>query len=193
MSFLFLRTTKTWPKEIAGIPLKTDKDNEPPRCVMDFFEKAGSENNFSDWLNYANTQSTQTPELKIGSNKAVLHKLIASPIHTVQQIEMQQRSAKPRVDVHGTIPYVKSKTIKHSLPNGITSQTLCNQKFQQAEENIYRINHNGVHQSKESKEDLYSMELIEQSLYQSFSFMKPGKKPDVAVGKYIFFVCKINI
>jgi len=181
--FLLLRATKTNSKETAGTPSKKDEENAPPQCVMDFFAKAGSGKNFSEGLpslsSYANTQSTQTPAFKIGSNEAILHKLMASPIHTVEQIEMQQRSATPRVDIPGTIPSEKSKSIKHCSSNSIKPRSLFNQKIQQVEENISHINRNGFHRPKETKETLCSMSMVEQFLNQSDTSVKP----DVAIGK----------
>lgn len=189
---LLLRATKTSSKETAGSFSKKEEENHvPPQCVMDFFAKAGSGKNFSDGLpslsNYANTQSTQTPALKVGSNEAMLHKLMASPIHTVEQIEMQQRSATPKVDILATTPSEKSKPIKQCSLNNIKPRSLFNQKSQAVEEDISHINHNGFHRPKENKETSHNRSPVEQFLNRSVTSMKY----DMAVGKYTLF-CVLN-
>lgn len=154
---------------------------------MDFFAKAGSGKNFSDGLpslsNYANTQSTQTPTLlKTGSSESAMHKLMASPIHTVEQIEMQQRSATPRVDMMDSPRTTPSEqTIKPCSFNNIKPRSLFNQKSQSAEDNISHVNRNGFHRPKDNKENSYSMALIEQFLNQKDTPVKS----DVAMGMLI--------
>lgn len=155
---------------------------------MDFFAKAGSGKNFSDGLpslsTYANSQSTQTPALKSGSNESALHKLMASPIHTVEQIEMQQRSATPRVDILGTTPSEKPKPVKQSSFSNMKPRSLINQLNQQVEDNTSHVNRNGYHRPKDNKENSFSASLIEQFLNQS----DVSDKPDIALSKYLFSV-----
>lgn len=152
---------------------------------MDFFAKAGTGKNFSDGLpslsSYANTQSTQTPALKPVSNETMLHKLMASPIHTVEQIEMQQRSATPKVDIPVATPE-QTKSVKQCSVDNIKPRSLFNQKRHQTEDNTSHINRNGFHLPKDNKENSYSISLIEQFLNQSDTSVKP----DVAISKYIF-------
>lgn len=135
---------------------------------MDFFAKAGSGKNFSEGLpslsSYANTQSTQTPALKTGSNETLLHKLMASPIHTVEQIEMQQRSATPRTDILVTTHTEKTKTCSF---NNIKPRSLINQLNQQDEDNTSHANRNGFHRPKDNKDNSFSASLIEHFLNQS--------------------------
>lgn len=155
---------------------------------MDFFAKAGSGKNFSDGLpslsSYANSQSTQTPALKSGSSESALHKLMASPIHTVEQIEMQQRSATPRVDILGTTPSEKSKPAKQSSFSNMKPRSLINQLNQQVEDNNSHVNRNGYHRPKDNKENSFSASLIEQFLNQS----DVSDKPDIALSKYLFSI-----
>lgn len=155
---------------------------------MDFFAKAGSGKNFSDGLpslsSYASTQSTQTPALKTGPNESMLHKLISSPIHTVEQIEMQQRSATPKTDFSGILLSEQIKPIKQCSFNNIKPRSLINQLDQQAEDETSHVNRNGYHQPKDnSRDNSYSASFIEQFLNQS----DLSEKPDVAMGKYIIF------
>jgi len=161
------------------------EENAPPQCVMDFFAKAGSGKNFSDGLpslsNYANSQSTQTPALKTGSNESMLHKLMASPIHTVEQIEMQQRSATPRADAAGSIPSEDSKSTKQCSFNNIQPRSLINQLNQQADHNNLHINRNGFHRPKDNNEKSYSVSLIEQFLNRNDHTVQS----DIPLGKYI--------
>lgn len=167
-------------------PSKKLEETDPPQCVMDFFAKAGSGKNFSDGLpslsNYASTQSTQTPALK-GSNESLLHKLMASPIHTVEQIEMQQRSATPRADISGTNTTQRIKPVNQCSFNNIKPRSLINQLNQQDEESTPHINRNGYHRPKDTK-DNYSLSplMIEQFLDQS----DVSGKLNVAMGKYIY-------
>lgn len=160
---------------------------------MDFFAKAGSGKNFSDGLpslsSYASTQSTQTPVIKKGSNESMLHKLIASPIHTVEQIEMQQRSATPRVDVLNVTPSEQTKPANQCSFNNIKPRSLINQLNQQADNNTSHVNRNGYHQPKDNNDNSYNVSLIEQFLNQS----DISEKPDVAIGKYIFYIPLINL
>lgn len=153
---------------------------------MDFFAKAGSGKNFSDGLpslsSYANTQSTQTPTLKTGSNESMLHKLMSSPIHTVEQIEMQQRSATPRADILVPTPTEQTKTVKQCSFNNI-KRNLMNQLNQPVEDNNCHTNSNGYHRPKDNKDNSYSTSLIEQFKIQS----DPTEQFDVARGKYIFY------
>lgn len=157
---------------------------------MDFFAKAGSGKNFSDGLpslsNYASTQSTQTPTLKPGSSESMLHKLIASPIHTVEQIEMQQRSATPRADISGTSlsERTNNKPVKQCPFNNIKPRSLMSQLNQQAEDNTSHNNRNGYHRPKDNKDNSYNSSFIEQFLNQN----DISEKPDVAMGKYIFII-----
>lgn len=155
---------------------------------MDFFAKAGSGKNFSDGLpslsNYANTQSTQTPTLKTASNESMLHKLMASPIHTVEQIEMQQRSATPRSDVLVATPTEQTKPAKQCSFNNIKPRSLINQLNQQVEDNNSLAKHNGYHRPKENKDNSYSKSLIEHFLNQS----DQSEKLDVPIGKYIILI-----
>lgn len=152
---------------------------------MDFFAKAGSGKNFSDGLpslsNYASTQSTQTPALK-GSNESLLHKLIASPIHTVEQIEMQQRSATPRGDISGTNTTERTKPVNQCPFNNIKPRSLINQLNQQDENATPHVNRNGYYRPKDNK-DNYSLSssMIEQFLDQS----DVSGNLNVAMGKYI--------
>jgi hypothetical protein len=154
---------------------------------MDFFAKAGSGKNFSDGLpslsSYANTQSTQTPTLKTGSNESMLHKLMASPIHTVEQIEMQQRSATPRSDVLVPTPTEQTKPAKQCSFNNIKPRSLINQLNQQVEDNTSHAKRNGYHHPKENKDNSYSTSLIEHFLNQS----EQSEKLDVPIGKYILY------
>lgn len=152
---------------------------------MDFFAKAGSGKNFSDGLpslsSYANTQSTQTPTLKTGSNESMLHKLMASPIHTVEQIEMQQRSATPRSDILVATPTELNKSAKSCSFNNIKPRSLINQLDQQVEDNTSLAKRNGYHRPKENKDDSYSASLIEHFLNQS----DQSEKLNLPIGKYI--------
>jgi len=164
-----------------GTPSKKVEENAPPQCVMDFFAKAGSGKNFSDGLpslsNYASTQSTQTPVTKTGSNESMLHKLMARPIHTVEQIEMQQRSATPRADVLGATPE-QTKPVNQCLFNNTKPRSLINQLNQQADNNTSHVNRNGYHRPKDNNDNSYNASLIEQFLNQS----DLSEKPDVAIG-----------
>jgi len=151
---------------------------------MDFFAKAGSGKNFSEGLpslsSYANTQSTQTPTLKTGSNEALLHKLMASPIHTVEQIEMQQRSATPRTDILVTTHTEQIKNKSCSF-NKIKPRSLINQLNQQDEDdNTSHANRNGFHRPKDNKDNSFSASLIEHFLNQS----DISEKSSIAMGKY---------
>jgi len=153
---------------------------------MDFFAKAGSGKNFSDGLpslsSYANTQSTQTPAIKTGSNESMLHKLMVSPIHTVEQIEMQQRSVTPRADLLGATPE-PTKPAKQCSFNNIKPRSLINQLNQQADDNISHVNRNGYHRPNDN-DNSYNASLIEQFLNQN----DLSGKPDVAIGKYIYYL-----
>lgn len=60
----------------------------------------------------------------------MLHKLMASPIHTVEQIEMQQRSATPRTD---TLVPTHIEQTKTCLFHNIKPRSLINQLNQQDE------------------------------------------------------------
>lgn len=177
---LFYRANKTSSKG-TGTPSKKVEENAPPQCVMDFFAKAGSGKNFSDGLpSLSSYASTQTPALKPVSNDTLLHKLMASPIHTVEQIEMQQRSVTPRVDASVvTTPSEQTKSIKQNSFNNMKPRSLINQLNQQAEDITSHVNHNGYHRPKEM---LYSSSLIDQFLNQS----EPLEKADILTGKYIF-------
>lgn len=153
---------------------------------MDFFAKAGSGKNFSDGLpslsSYASTQSTQTPTLKPGSSESMLHKLMASPIHTVEQIEMQQRSATPRRDISGvTLSERTNNPVKQCPFNNIKPRSLISQLNQQEKtENITSHNNrNGYHRPKDNKDNSYNTSFIEQFLNQSDISEKPE-----AIGKY---------
>lgn len=172
------RANKTSSKG-SETPSKKIEENAPPQCVMDFFAKAGSGKNFSEGLpslsSYANTQSTQTPALKTGSNETLLHKLMASPIHTVEQIEMQQRSATPRTDILVTTHTEKTKTCSF---NNIKPRSLINQLNQQDEDNTSHANRNGFHQPKDNKDNSFSASLIEHFLNQS----DVSEKSSIVVG-----------
>ncbi|VVC39495.1 Hypothetical protein CINCED_3A003206 [Cinara cedri] len=175
------RATKTSSKGTVT-PSKKVEETAPPQCVMDFFAKAGSGKNFSDGLpslsNYASTQSTQTPALK-GSNESLLHKFMASPIHTVEQIEMQQRSATPRADIIGANTTEQIMPVNQCSFNNIKPRSLITQLNQQNEDCTPHVNRNGYHRPK----DNYSLSpsTIEQFLDQSDA----SGKLNVAIGKYI--------
>lgn len=147
---------------------------------MDFFAQAGSGKNFSEGLpslsSYANTQSTQTPSLKTGSNESMLHKLMASPIHTVEQIEMQQRSATPRTEISGT----HTEQTKTCSFNKIKPRSLINQLNQQDEDDISHANRNGYHRPKDIKDNSFSTSLIEHFLNSS----DVSEKSNIVMGKY---------
>lgn len=168
-------------------PSKKIEETAPPQCVMDFFAKAGSGKNFSDGLpslsKYASTQSTQTPALK-GSNESLLHKLMASPIHTVEQIEMQQRSTTPRTDISGVNTTEQIMPVTQCSFNNIKPRSLMNQLNQQDEDGMPHVNRNGYHRPK----DIYSLSssMIEQLLDRSDA----SGKINVATGKYI---CSFSI
>lgn len=131
---------------------------------MDFFAKAGSGKNFSDGLpSLSSYASTQAPALNTGPNESMLHKLMASPIHTVEQIEMQQRSVTPRVDVPST-PSEHVKPVKQSSTSNMKPRSLINQLNKHAEDNIAHVNHNGYHRPKDNS---YSTSLIDHFLNQS--------------------------
>jgi len=151
---------------------------------MDFFAKAGSGKNFSEGLpslsSYANTQSTQTPSLKTGSNESMLHKLMASPIHTVEQIEMQQRSATPRTDILLATPTEQTKTCSF---NNMKPRSLINQLNQQDEDSTSHAKRNGYHRPKDIKDNSFSTSLIEHFLNQS----DLSEKSNIVMGKYIYF------
>lgn len=161
------RANKTSSKG-SETPSKKVEETAPPQCVMDFFAQAGSGKNFSEGLpslsSYANTQSTQTPALKTGSNESMLHKLMASPIHTVEQIEMQQRSATPRTDILVATHTEQTKTCSF---NNIKPRSLINQLNQQDEDDISHANRNGYHRPKDIKNNSFSTSLIDNFLNQS--------------------------
>ncbi|XP_050538785.1 mRNA-decapping enzyme 1-like [Daktulosphaira vitifoliae] len=143
------RANKTSSKVTETTPKKVE-ENAPPQCVMDFFAKAGSGKNFSEGLpSLSNYASTQTPALKVVAKDNLMHKLMASPIHTVEQIEMQHRSVTPKSDVAVTTsPVVRVKPVNQCLFNNNKSRNLPNLIMHDPEENNVHIHRNGYHQPK---------------------------------------------